>query len=84
MNAIIHAARSEMAEGTLYLVGIEVESGEYVKDAEPCKLCKRAIINAGLKYVYVKRSTEEVIKFVVENWQVSENLGNKAGEKEGY
>ena len=44
-NAIIHASRNDMLGAKLYLVGIEVGSGDYVKNAEPCAMCKRMIIN---------------------------------------
>ena len=73
MNAIIHASRAEMVGGTLFLVGLSVPTGEYVADAEPCKLCKRAIINAGLKYVYAKRGEDKIVKFVVKNWIANED-----------
>jgi dCMP deaminase len=74
MNAVIHAARSEMIDGTLYLVGLLSDGQGYVADAEPCKLCKRAIINAGLKYVFVRQGENKIAKFVVESWITSENM----------
>ena len=73
MNAIIHASRSEMTGGTLYLVGLSEDNQDYVMDAEPCKLCKRAIINAGLKYVFVMQGKDKIVKFVVESWLTSED-----------
>lgn len=48
MNAIISASRSEMIGGTLYLYG--EENGQRIF-AEPCPICKRLIINAGIKEV---------------------------------
>lgn len=51
MNAIIHAARVDMLGSTLYLVGREVASGEYVQNAFPCSMCTRLIINAGISTV---------------------------------
>lgn len=54
MNAIIHAARSEMLGATLYLVGREVSDGSYVKNACPCSMCTRLIINAGIATVIVR------------------------------
>ena len=45
-NAIIHAARNDMLGATLYLVGKEADSGEYVKNTCSCAMCKRLIINA--------------------------------------
>ncbi len=54
MNAIIHASRAEMLDATLYLVGKEFDTGEYVKSACPCSMCTRLIINAGITTVIVR------------------------------
>ncbi|MEA4824293.1 MAG: deaminase [Clostridiaceae bacterium] len=54
-NAIIAASREEMIDATLYLVGIEVKSGEVMTDAMSCMMCKRQIINAGISRVVVRR-----------------------------
>lgn len=53
-NAIISAKRKDMIGSTLYLVGINKRNGEYVKDNEPCTLCKRMIINAGIDKVVMR------------------------------
>ena len=50
-NAIISASRREMIDSTLYLVGKNYDDKEYVENARPCALCKRMIINAGIKEV---------------------------------
>ena len=50
-NAIISASRDEMIGATMYLVGKEVSTGDYVKEANSCSMCKRMIINAGIKNV---------------------------------
>ncbi|HUU47126.1 MAG TPA: deaminase [Acidobacteriota bacterium] len=68
MNAIIHARRSEMLGGTLYLVGLSQEGGGYVEATEPCKLCKRVIINAGLERVIVRRGKERSEEILVARW----------------
>lgn len=47
-NAIISAARKDMIGATLYEVGKDSKTGEYVKDAMPCAMCKRVIINSGI------------------------------------
>lgn len=50
-NAIISAARGDMLGATLYLFGWEMKDGEFdrpVDKAEPCLLCKRMIVNAGI------------------------------------
>lgn len=60
MNAIINASALDMQGATLYLVGKVVgEDGkmhELVDGALPCKLCRRQIINAGIKYVIIRNA----------------------------
>ncbi len=53
-NAIISASRRDLLDSDLYLVGREVKTGNLVKDATPCELCKRFIINAGIKRVIIR------------------------------
>lgn len=68
-NAIIHASREQMLNSDLYLVGIEQSTGNYVENAEPCSLCKRFIINAGIKNVYVRVNKTEYKLFKVDDWK---------------
>ena len=67
-NAIIHADRAQMLHGTLYLVGKEMD-GSYVRGANPCAMCKRMIINAGIQTVAV-RDTKDTFRLidVYEQW----------------
>ena len=58
-NAIISAKRSDMIDSTLYLVGKNYDDGEYVSNARPCALCKRMIINAGIKEVIVRNNKND-------------------------
>jgi dCMP deaminase len=53
-NAIISASRKDMIGSTLYLVGLNYKDGSYVTNANPCALCKRMIINAGISKVVVR------------------------------
>ena len=62
-NAIISASRKDMLNGTLYLVGINYNDNTYVQNANPCALCKKMIINAGLKQVIV-RDTKESFRII--------------------
>lgn len=55
-NAIINASREEMNGSTLYLTGFE--NGERLKNPQPCEMCQRLIINAGIRKVIT--SEEEV------------------------
>ncbi len=67
-NAIISAARTEMMGSTLYLVGIEYETQKLIDECQPCSICKRMIINAGIENVIIKsfETGHKVIK--VEEW----------------
>jgi dCMP deaminase len=49
-NAIISAERQKMIGGVMYLAGEKASDGS-LAEAEPCKMCKRFIINAGIKKV---------------------------------
>lgn len=53
MNAIINASPEEMNDATLYLVGRNYDDGT-LTDADCCTLCKRMVINAGIKMVIVR------------------------------
>lgn len=57
-NAIIHAARADMLDAALYLVGKELD-GTYVKDANACAMCKRFIINSGITNVIIRDDKDE-------------------------
>ena len=37
-----------MIGATLYEVGVDAKTGEYVKNSMPCSMCKRFIINSGI------------------------------------
>lgn len=47
-NAIISASRREMQGATLYLWGMDVETGKELPNPEPCLQCWRRIRNAGI------------------------------------
>lgn len=67
-NAIISAARKDMLGGDLYLVGREVRTGEYVENANCCSMCKRMIINAGIKRVIIRDDKTEYRVIDVDEW----------------
>lgn len=73
-NAIIHAARTDMLGATLYLVGRECDTGEYVKNASPCVMCVRQIINAGISMVIVRDDSENFRSInVSDEWVVNDD-----------
>ncbi|MBR6504918.1 MAG: cytidine deaminase [Clostridia bacterium] len=58
-NVIISAERNDMIGSTLFLVGKNLSDGEYVANARPCALCKRMIINAGIKDIVIRNTKTE-------------------------
>ncbi len=80
-NAIISASRDKMLDATLYLSGREVSTNEYIKNSNSCSMCKRLIINAGIKKVIVRDSATEFREVNVQDW--IDNDESLAGTK-GY
>ena len=58
-NAIISASRKDMMGSVLYEVGIDAKTGEYVENAMPCAMCKRFIINSGIKKMVFRDSKDK-------------------------
>lgn len=67
-NAIISASRNEMLDSTLYLVGIEMSTGELVANSCCCSMCKRMVINAGIKNVVIRDTYDDFRIIEVKSW----------------
>lgn len=67
-NCIISAKRSDMIGATIYLVGKEMSDGSYVENANPCAMCKRLIINAGIEWVIVRNTKDDFTTVHVRDW----------------
>lgn len=67
-NAIISASRRDMIGATLYLVGVEVSTGEYVSNSSSCSMCKRMVINSGIETVVIRDSAEDYRTIDVNEW----------------
>ena len=67
-NAIISAARKDMLGATLYLVGRDAATGDYYPGTTPCAMCRRLIINAGIRRVISRISAEEYTVTDVDEW----------------
>lgn len=67
-NAIISAERRDMIDACLYLVGIEADTGEFVKDSSCCAMCKRMVINAGIAQVVIRDTKDEYRIIDVNDW----------------
>ena len=67
-NAIISASREQMIGATLYMVGINSETGELEAGTSSCMMCKRMVINAGISTVVVRDDKESFRIISVEDW----------------
>ncbi len=72
-NSIINAARhgASVLGGTLYLYGQKFRDNSPI-EGKPCDRCKRAIINAGIREVVIKKSDGSIARIDVAEW-VSED-----------
>ena len=80
VNAIISASRDKMIGSSLYLTGLEMEDGSYIKKASSCSMCKRTIINAGIETVYIRDDKDHFRVIPVSDWvENDESLEGKFG-----
>ena len=79
-NCIISAARRDMIGATMYMVGIDAKTGEIVENATSCAMCKRMIINAGIKDIVVRDTPNEYSVIKVANWvENDDSLSDELG-----
>ena len=53
-NCIISASRREMLGATLYMACRNPQNGELIPHSTSCSMCRREIINAGIKRVVIR------------------------------
>jgi dCMP deaminase len=69
MNAIINAARSGTSVlGADIYISFENPKDNTPRDSFPCFICKKLIINCGIKRVICSNSRNEIMIFDVEDW----------------
>lgn len=67
MNACIHAKRSDMIGGTLFLITINSNFLQ-LNNTEPCLLCKRILINSGILKVITRDLSNNLIVYNTNEW----------------
>ncbi|MGN1058920.1 MAG: deoxycytidylate deaminase [Clostridia bacterium] len=67
-NCIISASRRDMLGATLYLACRNPQTGEVMPDSNSCSMCKRLIINAGIKEIIVRDTREDYRIIPVARW----------------
>lgn len=60
-NAIISASRRDMLGSTLYLAGQEAD-GTPIANTAPCGMCRKLILNAGIRTVVTRQPDGEVVR----------------------
>ena len=79
-NAIISAERDKMIGATLYLSGREADTDVYIQNSNSCSMCKRLIINAGIKNLFIRDTDDEYREVQVQDWiENDESLGGVFG-----
>lgn len=79
-NCIISAARRDMIESTLYLVGKNASDSKYVENANSCTMCKRMIINSGIERIVIRDDEKNYRTIMVEEWITNDDsLNNEFG-----
>lgn len=72
-NCIISASRRDMIGSILYLVGREMSDDTYVENTSSCSMCKRLVINSGIKNVIVRDDCDNYRVIDVDDWIKDEN-----------
>lgn len=67
-NAIISAARKDTIGATLYMTGVNVKTNEIEPNSTSCIMCKRVVINSGIKEVIVREPNNGYTIYKVEDW----------------
>ena len=75
-NAIISAARRETIGATIYMVCVNPHTGELIPDSTSCSMCRRQIINAGIRRIVIRDTpTEYRVVDVEKEWvEVDDSL----------
>ena len=68
-NCIISAARKDTLDSTLYMACRDPQTGDLIPDSTSCSMCRRLIINAGIKRVVIRDTpTEYRVVDVQKEW----------------
>ena len=76
-NAMLSAARKDMIGADLYLVAIRCDTSDYEIGATSCQMCRKLIINSGIKHVYIRVNKNEYTVIDVKDWVENDDLLNQ-------
>jgi len=78
-NAIIAASREQMIGAVMYEVCVSPVTGEIIAPIDSCQMCKKLIINAGIKQVIYRDTETEYHSVNVSDWITDDDSLGKIG-----
>jgi dCMP deaminase len=78
-NAIISASREQMLGADLYLACTDPKTEEIIGGTTSCQMCKRLVINAGIRRVIVRETEDTYTIYHVEDWITNDDSLGKLG-----
>jgi dCMP deaminase len=79
-NAIIAADRDKMLDSTLYMSCVDPTTDAVVAGTCSCMMCKKLVINAGIREVIVRENATDYVVYRVEDWiRDDDSLSGKFG-----
>ena len=67
-NAIISASRADLLGSTLYLACHDAKTNQLDGAVEPCSMCKRLILNAGIELVIIRQDQNTFFTIRTADW----------------
>ncbi len=67
-NAIISASRADLLGSVLYLACHDAKTDRLDGAVEPCSMCKRLILNAGIEQVIIRQNENEHFTIQTADW----------------
>lgn len=79
-NAIIAADRDKMLDSVLYMACVDPVTDALVSGTCSCMMCKKLVINAGIREVIVRETKKNFVIYKVEDWILEDDsLSGKFG-----
>ena len=79
-NALISASRQQLMGSSLYMVCKDGKTNELVAGTCSCSMCKRLLINAGIKEVVIRDTSDEYRVIDINEWiENDESIEGKFG-----
>ena len=83
-NAIISASRSDLLGATLYLACHDAKTDQLDGAVEPCSMCKRLILNAGIAEVIIRQDKDAHFTIRTADWIENDDSLVEDPGKTGY